>query len=95
MGLHYRPTAIMVHLMSHAELSPNIPSQHAILFHGGNPSEKTVIDERNGYGFITRRVRSRAEWKWSLFHRYVEMGWYPPDWGASIDDCVLPHGAGE
>ena len=30
------------------------------------------------------------DWPWSSFHRYVEMGWYEPDWSG---DCDLPGSA--
>ena len=26
-----------------------------------------------------------GDWQWSSFHRYVEMGWYEPDWCGRVD----------
>ena len=31
-------------------------------------------------------VTSAKEWPYSSFHRYVESGWYPPDWGGGMAD---------
>lgn len=31
-------------------------------------------------------VERLADWPWSSFHRYVERGLYPPDWGSSVPD---------
>jgi len=29
-------------------------------------------------------VASPKDWKWTSFHRYVEQGYYPPDWGCRV-----------
>jgi len=30
-------------------------------------------------------ARRPSEWPWSRFARYVEMGWYEPDWSGRAD----------
>ena len=34
------------------------------------------------HGWVTRVV----DWRWSTFHRYVDLGIYPPDWAYLPDD---------
>ena len=37
---------------------------------------------RHGY------VAAPGDWPYSSFMRYVERGWYPPDWGRSEPECI-------
>jgi putative transposase len=34
-------------------------------------------------------VKSVRDWPWSSFHRYVETGFYPPDWGGARERGAL------
>ena len=33
------------------------------------------------HGLVSRPV----EWPWSSFHRYVQLGWYEPDWSGRVE----------
>ena len=40
-------------------------------------------------------VAAPREWPWSSFHRWVQLGHYPPDWGRNGAPQELSHLAGE
>jgi putative transposase len=40
-------------------------------------------------------VRRVCDWRWSSFHRYVKLGWYPNDWGGAVAPVVKEMVCGE
>lgn len=40
-------------------------------------------------------VASPRDWPWSSFHRWVQQGHYPFDWGLAGESIALDHAAGE
>ena len=66
--------------------------------------EHTIRDEKdlqNHFDYIHFNpvkhglVEEPGDWQWSSFQRYVEMGFYPQDWGKIYSDSAIDNCFGE